>query len=287
MNTKIIPLMASLALASCYAPEESGESNYNTVEIDDAGAADAPAEKPKKECKNSVEEDAEYKNAVIEYRNKWNMPEPGLIDNCKTSPNDPPCTEMTPSWSAWMMEHYDIQCGSFYLAQNMDKKVNLSVYYLKEPSEMYGTPWESEEAHMKALERELELTYPTWDFTLTSLLGLSEEEQEAIGRASDWIVMLGTDSSYQQGKHIHIHYEGIISHEMGHALRRWHHYQTLEEMGEGNLMPPGDQTCLMDRNDSQYCSAGRFALDMPMDANNHDELETVIAEINGHHADGY
>ncbi len=77
----------------------------------------------------------------------------------------------------------------------------------------------------------------------------------------------------------HLYFETIFNHEFAHVMQVRHHYDSTAEIGNGNHMPPGETQCIMDRNSSQFCSACRTALSIPLDIDNDATINAASAEI--------
>ena len=70
-----------------------------------------------------------------------------------------------------------------------------------------------------------------------------------------------------------------FNHEFAHVMGILHHYDNNDQVGDGNHMPPEEFGCLMDRNQSQFCSACRTALHIPLDVDNGAALDLALDEI--------
>jgi hypothetical protein len=138
----------------------------------------------------------------------------------------------------------------------------------------YEPPWVNEAEHMAALEAIAELTYPGFDFAF--VLNGNEADSYA-----DVVAGIPGDTSNRSGNTIFAHNETIFGHEFAHVMLAQHHYTTIETIGTGLNMPPGESTCLMDRNDNEFCSGCRAALGLPLDVDNSDAIGVAVREV-GH-----
>ena len=159
----------------------------------------------------------------------------------------------------------------FQTANALPRPTSLAFRYDSAPI-AYNPPWANEAEHMAALETYLELTYPGYDFRV--LLGA--DPATTYGAI---IAGIPTNASHQDGRNVYLYYEAILHHEFGHVLALQHHYEGLETVGDGLHMPPGDTGCIMDRNSSQFCSACRTALNIPLDTNNAAAITSAIDAI--------
>jgi len=176
----------------------------------------------------------------------------------------------TAEWEQWMLDNRDRYEIAFNKAREKPEIFNISFHYDTDPI-AYNPPWANETEHMTALEAHAEAAYPGYDFrfifngdTNTSYANVIAGIPTNNSRATD---------------NIYLYYETIFNHEFGHVLAVFHHYDTIEEIGQGNHMPPGESTCLLDRTTSQYCSACRTALHLTLDVDNSILLRATVEEI--------
>jgi hypothetical protein len=164
------------------------------------------------------------------------------------------------AWEQWMEDNRDRYLPVFNAANAAPRPITLAFRYDTAPI-AYNPPWASEAEHMAALEALMEPAYAGYDFEL--LFGA-----DASTTYGSIIAGIPTNLSHASGRTVYLYYETIINHEFGHVLALPHHYDSDETVGDGQHMPPGETACLMDRNSSQYCSACRTALGIPLDVDN-------------------
>lgn len=199
------------------------------------------------------EDPTAYNRTAVDYEKEFNLPL---------------------NWSEWMINHYERFClpfekGNFY-NENYDGRITLSLFYYNDTPVPYVEAWPEEE-HEIDIERFLELSFPGFDF---------EAKFYRNQKTSDVIVYLNSPKSYISGRNVYLHYESIISHEIGHFLGLKHHYDDINEIGQGRNMPPGEEKCIFDRNDTQYGSSDRFALNLDLDVDNYAQIDALIKKIN-------
>lgn len=164
------------------------------------------------------------------------------------------------AWEQWMLDNRTRYEPIFDKARVKPATLMIAFRYDTTPI-AYDPPWTSETEHMNALETYAELAYAGYDFEF--IFGGDTTTSYA-----NVIAGIPTNSSHASGKDVFLYYELIFGHEFGHVMGVPHHYDTLEEIGTGQHMPPGEVGCLMDRNRNQYCSACRTALFIPLDVDN-------------------
>lgn len=214
-------------------------------------------------------QDQEYDSAVDEYSTQWQLSE---------------------DWNDWMKENRRRFCEPFYKTQELEKKITIAIDISQDPSNVYNDPsWVGSSEHLNALGKMISLAYPTWEINLVPIIDLDEEDKKKIKTESDVTLFLGTEgTSFGGGSVIGVHYESITNHELAHVLGLKHDYEGgVEDIGNGTYSAPGETKCLMDRNWNQFGSPERFALDIPMDVDNTEELDEVIKYINGQYLDDY
>ena len=246
--------LLGILLASCTAEvpreiprEEIGSITHPPLKIKEI----EPLKTPPQYCyeKNDI---LGYEQAMKEYQEESNLSE---------------------EWKQWMVDNYGRYCqafniGNFY-REEYQNKIFLSLNYYNDVPVAYTEPY-PEEQHEKDFERLIELTFPGYD--IVAEFGREPEQ-------SHGVVYLNAPSSNANIREINLHYETIIGHEFGHFLGLYHHYDTIEEMGQGKNMPPGEGKCVMDRNSEQYGSSDRAALNIDLDIDNGKELHELLLEI--------
>ncbi|MDO8510629.1 MAG: hypothetical protein Q7S55_00525 [Nanoarchaeota archaeon] len=249
-NTKSMGLLGIL-LASCTAEvpaeipmEEIGIAPGPPLEI-------VPLKTPPENCyeKNDI---LGYEQAMKEYQEKFNLSE---------------------EWVQWMIDHYDRYCrafniGNFY-REEYQNTIILSLNYYNDVPVPY-TELYPEEEHEKDFERLIELKFPGYD--IVAEFGRDPEY-------SHGVVYLNAPGSSANRREIYLHYETIIGHEFGHFLGLHHHYGSIEEVGQGMNMPPGEEKCVMDRNSTQYGSSDRAALNINLEIDNAKEIDELLKKI--------
>lgn len=163
-------------------------------------------------------------------------------------------------WEAWMLANRDRYEPVFLASHALPCPLTVAVSY--QTPFAYSPPWSSETEHMAALEAMAEPVFPGYRFAFRYGVDPGATYAQAI---------LGVPgNSSAGGRTVRLHYETIFPHEFGHVLKLLHHYNDadLSTVGRGLHFPPGESGCVMDRNDEQYCSACRAALNVPLDVDN-------------------
>jgi hypothetical protein len=163
-------------------------------------------------------------------------------------------------WENWMLANGDRYRPVFAAAHALPCPLRINVSY--ETPLAYNPPWTSEAEHMTALNRMAEPVFPGYHFDFR----LGGEPAAAYAQA----VLGHVGDSNAPGRVLYLHYETIFGHEFGHVLKVLHHYEDVDlgTIGTGLHFPPGEHGCVMDRNENQYCSACRAALNVPLDVDN-------------------
>jgi hypothetical protein len=164
------------------------------------------------------------------------------------------------AWETWMLNNRSRYEPVLFLAVVLPVPVVIAFKYDSAPI-AYDPPWSSETEHMQALEKFMELMYPGYDFEF-KFNGNTNTSYANV------IAGIPTNDSHASGKNIYVYYEGILAHEFAHVMKLLHHYDTIDTVGTGQHMPPGETKCLFDRNAEQFCSACRAALLIPLDIDN-------------------
>ncbi|HVE65782.1 MAG TPA: hypothetical protein VNC59_04300 [Thermoanaerobaculia bacterium] len=183
----------------------------------------------------------------------------------------------TLEWENWMIANRDRYAPVFAAAHALPCPISIDVRY--ETPLAYNPPWTSEAEHMTALNRMGGVMFPGYRYDFR----LGRDTPGAYAQ-----VALGhVGNSYASGRTVYLHYEGIFGHEFGHVLNVLHHYDTDEATGRGQHFPPGERGCTMDRNENQYCSACRAALNVPLDVDNWAEINSAIDVIQDRYPPGW
>lgn len=169
-------------------------------------------------------------------------------------------------WADWMIKNI-YYFDEAYIRGRTNPTVEIQVLY--ENPVPYDPPWTNEDEHLAALEEFLELTHPGWDLILSS----DNEEAEVKFH-------LGADSSYASSStdQIWMRYETIAAHEFAHLFGIGHHYFDVANIGDCEFCPPGEGSCIMDRNSASFGPAERFALLLD-DERYDDEINEVAWSI--------
>ncbi len=175
-------------------------------------------------------------------------------------------------WENWMIRNRDRYENAFErIVLRAPCTIRIAFRYDTNPI-AYNPPWANEAQHMEALATMAELTYPGYDFRFIFL-------GDIVSSFANVIAGIPTNNSRASGKNVYLYYETIFCHEFAYVMGLRHHYDTPEEIGRGRHMPPGERECLMDRNSEQFCSACRTALNIPLDVDNAEAIESALHEI--------
>jgi hypothetical protein len=180
-------------------------------------------------------------------------------------------------WQNWMLANRNRYEPVFAAAHALPCPISIDVRY--ETPLAYNPPWTSEAEHMKALDLMGDLEFPGYRFDFR----LGRDTPGAYAQAVLGVV----GGSSAQGRTVHLHYETIFGHEFGHVVNVLHHHDTDDAMGKGQHFPPGESGCTMDRNESQYCSACRAALNVALDVDNWVPLNSALDEILNRYPPGW
>jgi hypothetical protein len=177
-------------------------------------------------------------------------------------------------WETWMIEHRSLYAAAFEASRQRAWPIVVNVRYHND-TQPYATPWPSEDAHMADFKRLLTLAFPGFDFDL--------HYDGAFSSTAVFNIYLGAPNpSHVGGTDIYLHWETIAAHEFGHPFGIEHHYPDDTITTSINL-PPGETRCTMARNSTQYCSACRTAMGIPLDVDTATELEELEDSINSHY----
>ena len=174
-------------------------------------------------------------------------------------------------WEDWMMQNRNRYENAYNIVRARPATISIAFRYDSTPI-AYNPAWTSESEHMTALKTLTEGAYPTYVFNFL----FNGDTNASYANA---VAGIPTNSSYASGKNMYLYYETIINHEFGHVMGILHHYDTVAEVAQGDHMPPGDSRCIMDRNDSQFCSACRTALNLPLDVDNSAVISAASTNI--------
>lgn len=170
-------------------------------------------------------------------------------------------------WENWMLANRDRYAPVFAAAHALPCPLSVDVRYAQPLP--YNPPWTSEAEHMTALNRMADLQFPGYHFDFR----LGRDTPGAYAQA----VLAHPGTSNAPGRIVYLHFETIFGHEFGHVLKVLHHYSDadINTIGTGLHFPPGERGCVMDRNENEYCSACRAALNVPLDADNDDAINAI------------
>ncbi len=174
----------------------------------------------------------------------------------------------TTRWETWMLANRRRYEPVFQAAHALPCPVSVAVSY--QTPLAYNPPWSSESEHMTLLEQMTDPIFPGYQFDFRFRVDPGSTYAHAV---------LGVPGiSSASGRTVYLHYETIFNHEFGHVLNVLHHYDDadLSTIGTGLHFPPGETGCVMDRNENQYCSACRAALNLPLDADNSETASDAI-----------
>lgn len=174
-------------------------------------------------------------------------------------------------WEQWMLDNRSRYFNAFNKARNRPDLLTIAFRY-DTALIAYDPPWTNEAEHMGALETLMEAAYPGYDFRF-------DFNGDAATAYANAVAGISSTTSSVAGNTMHLYYETIINHEFAHIMAIPHHYDSDDQAGEGNHMPPGESTCLMDKTSTQYCSACRTALHLPLDVDNGAAIDAAVNEI--------
>jgi hypothetical protein len=181
-------------------------------------------------------------------------------------------------WEAWMLANRPRYQAVLAAAHALPCPLPIAVSY--ETPLAYSPPWSSETEHMTALDHMAEGAFPGYHFDFQFDLAPAAAYAHAI-------LGLIANTSAASGRTVRLHYETIFNHEFGHVLNLPHHYDGIDTIGTGLHFPPGERGCLMDRNENQYCSACRTALNLPLDVDREGEIDAAAGAIVSRYPSGW
>ncbi len=176
------------------------------------------------------------------------------------------------TWEQWMLDNRNRYENAFTKASQRPNVLDIAFRYDTNPI-AYNPPWTNEAEHMAALEALAEPAYADSNFNFIF-------NGDTSASYANVIAGIPTNSSHATGKDVYLYFEGIFNHEFAHVMGVLHHYDTPAQTGTGQHMPPGETTCIMDRNSNQFCSACRTALHIPLDVDNQAAIDAAVANIN-------
>lgn len=174
-------------------------------------------------------------------------------------------------WEQWMLDNRNRYEHVFRKATARPSALVVAFRYDSTPI-AYSPPWASESEHMQALKVFSDLTYPGYNFSFVF-------NGDPVSSYANAIAGIPTNLSNASGKNVYLYYETIWGHEFAHVMGVAHHYDSVGTIGAGLHMPPGETKCIMDRTISQFCSACRAALDLPLNVDNAAGISAAAANI--------
>ena len=176
-------------------------------------------------------------------------------------------------WEDWMIANHARYETTFAASSAKPAVIDISFRYETAPIN-YDPAWASEAEHMSVFTTMAQGAYPGYNFNI--VFGGNTSTSYA-----NIIAGLAVNSSYTSGKNVYLYYETIFNHEFGHIMKLPHHYDSVDQIGDGLHMPPGDTACIMDRTSTTFCSACRTALGIPLDITDTTVMDNATADILG------
>ncbi len=173
-------------------------------------------------------------------------------------------------WENWMIANKSRYLDAFAASSTRPDTITISFRY--ENTINYDPAWSDEGEHMDALATMAEGAYAGYFFNILF-------EGDTATSYANIIAGIATNSSYASGKNVYLYYETIFNHEFGHVMNLLHHYDSVDDIGEGRHMPPGDTTCIMDRTATTFCSACRTALGIPLGVLDTTDMDNAVDDI--------
>jgi predicted Zn-dependent protease len=174
-------------------------------------------------------------------------------------------------WEDWMIANRARYEAAFAASAAKPDTITISFRYETTPIN-YNPPWIDEAEHMSVLATMAEGAYPGYNFNFVF-------EGNTNTSYANVIAGIAVNNSYSLGKDVYLYYETIFNHEFGHTMHLPHHYDSIDDMGNGLHMPPGDTKCIMDRTSTTYCSACRTALGIPLDITDTTDMDAAMSDI--------
>ncbi len=177
----------------------------------------------------------------------------------------------TTEWEDWMLANRGRYETAFERARSRPARLDIAFRYDSAPI-AYDPPWASEAEHMATLETFAEGAYPGYDFRFIF-------NGDTGTSYANVVAGIPTNNSHASGNTVYLYYELIFNHEFGHVMGVPHHYDTTSQVGDGLHFPPGESGCIMDRTSSQWCSACRTALQLPLGVDNSAQIDAAGTAI--------
>jgi predicted Zn-dependent protease len=174
-------------------------------------------------------------------------------------------------WEDWMIANKARYVNTFAASSAKPDTITISFSYETAPIN-YNPAWTDEAEHMNVLATMAEGAYPGYNFNFLF-------EGNTNTSYANVIAGIAVNNSYSYGKDVYLYYETIFNHEFGHTMYLPHHYDSIEEIGDGLHMPPGDTQCIMDKTSTMYCSACRTALGIPLDSSDTTDMDAAMIDI--------
>jgi predicted Zn-dependent protease len=175
------------------------------------------------------------------------------------------------AWESWMLANASRYDATFAISSTKPSVLDISFRYETVPI-AYNPPWANEAEHMMALTIMAEGAYVGYTFNFVFNGNTSTSYANVIAGISQ-------TTSYSLGKDVFLFFETIFNHEFGHRMGLLHHYDDVSQIGDGMHMPPGETTCIMDRNSTMFCSACRTALGVPLDVTDTTAMDMAMNDI--------
>jgi hypothetical protein len=182
-------------------------------------------------------------------------------------------------WESWMLANRARYENVVNASLALSCPITIAVSYAT-PLQ-YNPPWINETEHMLALKRLAELHFPGYQFDFRFGLERSAAYAQCI------LGQPGDSSGDPATRTLRLHYETIFGHEFGHIVNVLHHYEGDSLGNSGFHFPPGESLCIMDRNDNQYCSACRTALNVALDVDNYQAIDDAMEVIYDRYPPGW
>lgn len=174
-------------------------------------------------------------------------------------------------WEIWMIANKVRYESAFVVSKELPGTISISFRY-ETTAINYSPAWASEAEHMNVFTTMAEGTYPGYSFEIVFNGDTSTSYANVIAGTA------GT-TSYSYGKDIYLYYETIFNHEFAHTMKLLHHYDSMDDVGNGLHMPPGETQCIMDRTSALLCSACRTAIGLPLDVSSTDAMDAAMNDI--------
>jgi hypothetical protein len=183
------------------------------------------------------------------------------------------------AWEDWMLANASRYQAVFDTSRAKPSTISIAWNYEGTPVP-YSPAWTDENEHMTVFNT----------MAVGAFIGYNFDFQFGGNTSTSYAnVIAGTvgTTSYQLGKNVYLHWETIFNHEFGHVMGVLHHYDTNDRIGDGDHMPPGETTCIMDRNSTLFCSACRTALGIPLDVMDTTAMDAAMSDILSRYPSGW